>query len=154
MAKLTKFELTELPELLVVGKRITDYNEPMDVLKKLWDRCADDGVFQTLEEQDGYVYDSSMVGFRYGDTDAEYIVGLLMRPGALVPEGFSSFLIGPVKTAICWVKGKGLFDVISNASKLMGKALEKRVFEREKTEIRPGGWNSMTRNGFFRMRRK
>ena len=153
VATLTKFEVVDIPELLVVGKRISDYADaqPME-LWQLWNRTHADRIFKTLEGQEGFVYDKSRVGFRYGPTDAEYIVGLLMKPGAAVPEGFSCHTLPPGKAALCWVKGKNLFDVISNTDRLVGEAFEKAGLRQStawRMELYSPARNTTDENGGF-----
>ncbi|EGD46578.1 hypothetical protein Cpap_0958 [Ruminiclostridium papyrosolvens DSM 2782] len=61
-------------------------------LPAFWDKCFADYTFLLLEEQTNYIYNSSYVGIMLdwdkGDGEFSYVIGMLMKDGVTVPEGY------------------------------------------------------------------
>jgi len=158
MGKLVEFRTIDLPELLLVGKEIRHSMEEQmkgsNPLPGLWDRCFGDGTFEALEKQRGFSYNplcvsndnqklnckkkkcnhckhpyiGVMIDWDKGDGDFSYIVGMFMKPGAEIPEGFFSRKLDSVKVAVGWIEGKDVQDVCSNAHELTEQALKSNGF--------------------------
>jgi len=115
---LFKFEVIKLPKLIAVGKKFRYSYEALDSgdnrLPAFWDECYQENIFAPLEAQTEYVYNSSHAGvffdWHLGDSNFSYIIGLLMKEGAAVPEGYSLYEIAETDTALCWVKSKSLME--------------------------------------------
>ena len=134
MGKLIKFETSEIPEVLVIGKEFR-YN--MEELMKgnnplggYWGACMKDEIFKVLESQPEHVYDKAYVGvmtdWDKGDGDFSYIIGMLMKPSANVPDGYHSKKLDATKVAVAWVQGKDTEDVCGDAHELTEKALKEK----------------------------
>lgn len=131
MGKLIRLETKELPGLVVVGKEL---RYSMEALMKgdnrigaFWGACFSEGVMEPLEAQPEYVYDESYVGIMLdwdkGDGDFSYIVGMLMKPGAVVPGGYVSRELAKGTAAVGFIQGKDTPDVCGNAHEETEKAL-------------------------------
>jgi len=135
---LVKLEITDQPEVVVVGKLIRfnlDGGKAADNPPALWSRCFADGTFAALEALADHVHDPAYVGYTGGfdpaTGDFDYICGMMMKPGILktgepaVPEGFVSRTLPPARVAVGWVKGhesnKGA--IFANAYDLMLKGM-------------------------------
>jgi predicted transcriptional regulator YdeE len=111
MAELVKFEVKALPPVRVVGKAIrVEMNMQENPIPAFWGKCFGDGTLKTLEDMTDQVYDPAYVGFmcRWGGSDGKftYIVGMLMKEGTPVPDGYESEDISACEVAIGWIKGK------------------------------------------------
>ena len=53
-----------------------------------------------------------------------YVGGMLMKPGAAVPEGYYSRELAATKVAVGWVQGVDHGEVFAKAHALTGKALQ------------------------------
>jgi predicted transcriptional regulator YdeE len=113
MSELIKFEVVELPKLLLVGKEIRySMEEQMTGQNRLpafWGACFAENIFAPLEAQAEQVYDPAYVGVMVdwdrGDGEFSYIVGMLMKEGAAVPEGYQSRELDACRAAVGWIKG-------------------------------------------------
>ena len=114
MPKLIKFEIKRLPKLCVVGKQLRYSWEALESGDNrrpgFWDKCYEENIFASLEAQIEYIFDSSHVGvyldWHLDDKDFTYIVGMLMKPGVTIPEGYVAREIAEVDVAVGWIKGK------------------------------------------------
>ena len=111
MPELVHFQTIEIPDLLAVGKNIrVRLDGDLAILGELWGRSFKDGTFATLEALAGFVHDPAYVGFMNGydpaTNEMNYLVGMLLKPGAPVPEGFTAFSVPAAKVGVAWVKGK------------------------------------------------
>jgi len=114
MAELTKFEITKLPKLCVVGKEIRYSWEALEDgdnrLPGFWNQCINENIFAPLEAQTEHVFDNAHVGvfldWYLGDHDFTYIVGMLMKPGMTVPKGYVARELAETDVAVGWNKGK------------------------------------------------
>ncbi len=137
MGKLIKFEMSELPDVLLIGKEIRHSMEEQmkgnNPLPAFWDRCFGDGTFHVLEKQSDFIHDSAYVGVMIdwdkGDGNFSYVVGMLMKTGADVPQGFKSRKINATKVAIGWIQGKDTPDVCSKAHEYTEQALKAEGYE-------------------------
>ncbi|WP_024833748.1 GyrI-like domain-containing protein [Ruminiclostridium josui] len=137
MSELIKFEVKRLPGVKIVGKELR-YN--MEALMKgdnripdFWDKCFADGIFSLLEDQTDFIFDSSYVGVMLdwdkGDGDFSYIVGMLMKDGVSVPEGYYHKDLEETDVAIGWIKGKNTADVCSSAHPLTEQAIKEKGYK-------------------------
>ena len=69
-------------------------------------------------------YVGVMIDWYKGDGNFSYIVGMLMKAGVDVPDGFFSRALPAAKVAVGWIQGKDTADVCSNAHALTEKALK------------------------------
>jgi len=131
MGEFIKFEVKRLPKVKLVGKEIR-YNMEAHMkgnnrLPAFWERCFNEEIFQTLEAQTEFIYDSAYVGVMIdwdkGDGDFSYIVGMLMKDGVCVPDGYYVKDIEETDVAIGWIKGKNTDDVCSTAHAQTEQAL-------------------------------
>ncbi|MCL2321753.1 MAG: GyrI-like domain-containing protein [Oscillospiraceae bacterium] len=140
MGKLIKFQVADLPDVLLVGKEIRHSMEEQmkgnNPIPAFWDRCFAEDIFSVFQKQAYSIFKSDYVGvmtdWDKGDGDFSYIIGMLMKPGADVPEGYVSHVIKATKVAIGWIQGKDVADVCMNAHELTEKALEDKGHSCEK----------------------
>ncbi len=131
MATLVRFETKAMPDLLVIGKEIRySMEEQMqgnNRIPGLWDACFAGNAFAPLEAQADFVYDDAYVGVMIdwdkGDGDFSYICGMLMKPGADTPEGYSARALPAGMAAIAWIYGKDVGDVCSSAHQMTEQKL-------------------------------
>lgn len=116
MDELVKIEVLRFPRLYIIGKEIRYSDEALNTgdnrLPAFWDKCYQENIFAPLEAQTEYVYDASPIGvfldWDLGDGDFSHIVGLLMKEGAVVPEGYLIRELAESDVALCWIKCKDL----------------------------------------------
>jgi predicted transcriptional regulator YdeE len=137
MGELIKFEVKRLPSLKLVGKELR-YNMEVHMkggnrIPSFWDNCFADETFSLLEKQADSIYDDSYVGVMLdwykGDGDFSYIVGMLMKDGVTVPDGYVCRDIEGTDVAIGWIKGKNSADVCSTAHSQTEQALKKNGYK-------------------------
>ncbi len=140
MGELVKLEVKRLPKLKLVGKELR-YNMEAHMkgdnrIPAFWDKCFSDDTFSILEKQENYVYDNSYVGVMLdwdkGDGDFSYIIGMLMKDGLSVPEGYYCIDLDEADVAIGWIKGKDTADVCSSAHSLTEQALNAEGYSCDK----------------------
>ena len=142
MAELIKFEVKQMPELAAVGKTIEiDMNEfaKENPLPKFWEQCMTGQIFGSLEKLEGHVYDPSYIGLMYEDEKTKkwyYLVGLLVKPGCAVPEGYTAVPMKASRAAVAWILGKD-GDVYQNEHALTEEAIKKNGFRAD----HDAGWN-------------
>jgi predicted transcriptional regulator YdeE len=140
MGRLVKFEVGELPDVLIVGKELRCNMEELmkgnNPIPAFWGKCFEENIFATLEEQTDLIYNKDYVGimldWNNDDSHTSYIVGMLMKPGAAVPAGYFSRDLEATKVAIGFIQGKDTPDVCSNAHELTEQALKSEDFTCEK----------------------
>ena len=96
MDDLIKFEVVRPPKCLIIGKEIRYSDEALNNgdnrLPACWNECYLDNIFVPLKSQVEYIYNDSHAGgftdWYLSDGDFSYIVGMLMKEGAAVPEGY------------------------------------------------------------------
>lgn len=139
MGELIKFEVKKLPSLILVGKELR-YNMEAHMkgdnrIPAFWEKCFQEGIFSLLEKQADFVYDNSYVGVMMdwdkGDGDFSYIIGMLMKDCASVPEGYVCRDIEETDVAIGWVKGENTADVCMAAHPLTEKAIKENGYKCE-----------------------
>jgi len=121
---LFKKEIIHLSKALLVGKSVTYPKAKQGVpeedggnppLNLLWQKCGKDGAFDYLERQTESIYLEAHLGMYYNlsnnDGNFSYIVGVLMKEGAPVPEGFASHEIPDSDVAVCWYRYKDEDDI-------------------------------------------
>ena len=111
MPELVHFQTIEIPDLLAVGKNIRVRLGPdMSVIGERWGKYTQDGTFDTLKALAGFIHDPAYVGFMNGydpaTNEMNYLIGMLMKPGVPVPEGFTSFAVPAGKVGVGWIKGR------------------------------------------------
>lgn len=130
MPKLVKLEVVELPSLLVVGKELhLPGNMDVNPIPEFWQQCFAHGTFAVLEALDEYLVERDYVGW-IGDWDGEYfyyICGMLLKPGAPVPEGFVQRELPPTKVAVAWIQGPEE-EVIPYAHSITVQAAEQQGY--------------------------
>lgn len=132
MSELVKFEVKRLPDLRVAGKELRHNMQALmkgdNPIPAFWGKCFSEGVFAPLEQQADVVYDAAYIGFMTdwgrGDGDFSYIVGMLMKAGAEVPEGYCFRDIATTDAAVGWVKGSSVADVCARAHVQTEQALK------------------------------
>lgn len=132
MAELIKCEILELPDdICIVGKEAKNCMKAIQegncLPPKLWESCLNDGTLDILEAQSEYVYDKAPVGvmtyWDRDDNDYDYIVGLLMRAGADIPDGYVCHPLKTTTVAVGHIKGKDDGDCVCNAHVQTDEAL-------------------------------
>ena len=140
MGELIKFDVKRLPKLMLVGKELR-YNMEAHMkgdnrMPAFWDKCFVDEIFSLLEKQTDFVYDNAYVGVMIdwdkGDGDFSYIVGMLMKEGVSVPNGYYNRDIEETDVAIGWIKGKNVADVCSSAHSQTEQALKEKGYRCDK----------------------
>ena len=118
MNELVKFEVIKLPKLRIIGKelRYSDaaLNHGDNRLPAFWDKCYKERIFAPLEVQAEYLFDASHAGvfldWYLGDGDFSYVVGMLMKEGATVPEGYFARELPETDVVLCWLKCKSITE--------------------------------------------
>ena len=118
MNEIVKCEVVKLPKIYIAGKEIRHSDKALNCgdnrLPSFWNQCYENDVFAVLESQPEYIFDMSHVGvfmdWDLGDGEFSYIVGMLMKSGAAIPEGYSMRELKETDVAHCWVKTKSLLD--------------------------------------------
>ncbi len=118
MDDLVRFEIIRLPKCFIVGRGYRYSYDALDNgdnrLPAFWNECYKDAVFAPLESQTEYIYDDSHVGvfidWHLGDNNFTYIIGLLMKEGAVVPSGYVIRELEETDAAFCMVKCKNLTE--------------------------------------------
>ena len=117
MSDIAKFEIIKLPRLIAVGKKFRYSYEALNSgdnrLPAFWDKCYAENTFAPLESQIEYVFNTSHAGVFFDwrrDSNFSYIIGLLMKEGATIPSGYSSYDIAASDAAWCWAKSKDLME--------------------------------------------
>ena len=139
---LFKKEILHLPKSLLVGKKVTypmakqgmkeeDGGNPP--LSRLWGQCKKDGTFEYLERQKNSVSLEGHVGLycdinKNNDGNFSYIVGVLMKAGTAVPEGFASRDVPESDVAVCWYRYKDGEDIWSVAHGTVVKYMEEQGY--------------------------
>lgn len=140
MGEIIKFEVKRLPSLKLVGKEFR-YNMEVHMkgdnrIPDFWDKCFADKTFLSLEKQADFVYDNAYVGVMLdwdkGDGDFSYIVGMLMKDGVSVPDGYFCRDIDETDVMIGWIKGKNTADVCSTAHPQTEQALKENGYKCDK----------------------
>lgn len=131
MAELINFEIKRLQKVVIIGKEIRyDINlmrQGGNPIPAFWGKCFEENIFAQLENQKDFIFNPDYVGLMYdfkrGDGMCSYIIGMLMKEEAKVPEGFKAFVIdGDV--AIGYIKGEEI-DIYMNAHQLTEEAINK-----------------------------
>lgn len=134
MGVLIDFEVKSLPQLKLVGKELRHSMEAQmkgdNPLPGFWGECFGEDAFAPLEAQADQVYDPSYVGvmidWARGDGMFSYVVGMLMKPDAVVPEGYYSVMLDETHAAVGYIRGKDTADVCDNAHELTEAALKEK----------------------------
>ena len=136
MNNLAKFEIIKLPKIFIVGKEIRYSDEALNNgdnrLPGFWDKCYKESIFAPLESQPEHIFESSHAGvfldWYLGDGDFSYIVGMLMKEGAIIPEGYIVRELEETDAALCWIKCKSVivtravsFESTAKAVKEIGR---------------------------------
>lgn len=136
MNELVKFEIMRLPKISIIGKELRYSDEALNKgdnrLPDFWHTCYQEDIFTPLESQTEFIFDSSHAGvfldWYLGDGDFSYIVGMLMKEGATVPEGYYARELAQTDVALCWVKCKAItqtrtvpFESTAKAIKEIGR---------------------------------
>lgn len=133
MAELIKFQVQRLPGVILVGKART-YGQQNSVkgengIPAFWGQCFENQVFDPLEQQQDFVYDPSYVGamLDFKDGGFSYVVGMLMKEGAQIPEGYFSRVLDAADIAVGWIKG-GEAEVCAAAHSLTENAMRENGY--------------------------
>lgn len=135
MGKIIKCEIKELPKLFVVGKELLinmQEHKTNNRMGGFWQDCFADGTLSTLEEQADFVFEDAYVGFMADwdkvDGNFVYVVGMLLKEGFILPEGFVARELPSQSVAIGWIQGKDTADVCAPAHELTEKALTEQGY--------------------------
>ena len=133
MAQLINFSIKLQPSILLIGKQIRysmqAHMQGDNRMPAFWQACFAQDTFAPLEAQGSFLYDDAYVGtmtdWDKGDGDFSYIVGMLMKPGATIPQGYAAKPLPTCQVAIGYIKGKDTQDVCAHAHALTEAALRK-----------------------------
>lgn len=132
MDELIKFEIIKLPKIYIVGKEIRYSDEALNKgdnrLPGFWDKCYKENTFAPLESQKEYIFDGAHAGvfldWYAGDGDFSYIVGMLMKEGMSVPEGYFARELAETDAALCWIKCKSITETRTVPFESTAKAIK------------------------------
>ena len=132
MNDIVKIEVIKLPKIIAVGKKFRYSHVALDNgdnrLPGFWDKCYKENIFAPLESQTEHIFDSSHAGvffdWHLGDDNFSYIVGLLMKEGVVVPEGYSIYEIAETDVVLCWLKSKSLTETRAVPFESTAKAIK------------------------------
>jgi len=137
-AELVKLEIIGQPEIVIVGKYIhifsNDCQEGKNPIPAFWGKCFEEALFAKLETLADFIHNPAYVGYMdtnngvWKNGEGRYICGMMMKPGVVVPEGFTAHTLKPAKVAVGWIKGKKSNEatVFANAHGLTEKAVVKK----------------------------
>lgn len=144
MYQLVQFEMIALPKVYIVGKEIRYSDEALNQgdnrLPGFWDECCMKNVFAPLEAQTESVFDGSHVGvfldWNLGDGNFSYIVGMLMKEGVTVPDGYFIRELAETDVAVGWIKGAfagrggygNAYDLVVKAIQEYGRSNDKMTW--------------------------
>jgi len=132
MDEVVKYEVIKLSKTIAVGKKFRYSYVALDSgdnrLPSFWDKCYKENIFAPLELQTEYIFNNSHAGvffdWHLGDGEFSYIIGLLMKEGVTIPEGYSVYEIAETDVAQCWVKTKSLAETCAVPFESTAKAIE------------------------------
>lgn len=134
MATLEHIEFIPFGPYKVVGKEIRTKPMTQDI-PTLWGRCFSDGTYEKLMELKDYFpleTDDAYIGYIHGvdpsDGSFGYVVGLLLKPDAPVPDGFVGYDIPTCTLAKAWVKGEE-YELYSKGEALTVAAIEQNGYK-------------------------
>lgn len=130
--EVVKLEVIKLPKLYIVGKEIRYSDKALNNcdnrLPAFWEKCIKADAFAPLESQTDYIYNNSHAGvfidWYLGDGGFSHIVGMLMKDGAVVPDGYIVRELAETEVALCWVKCKALTETRSVPFESTEKAIK------------------------------
>lgn len=136
MVKIIKTEINQLPEVFVVGKKITVKmpNKPeINPIPALWDTCFSDNTFDYLMKYRDLLFNDAYVGwmsdFSSDNGTFTYICGMLMKSDNLsLDDGFVSRKIEPVTVGIGWIQGSTVPEICFAAHSLVEKAVQEKGY--------------------------
>ena len=139
---LFKKEIMNLSKLLLVGKSVTYPAAKQGIpeeeggnphLSLLWRKCREDGTFAYLDRQADSIALEAYLGLYYNlQNDKKtfsYLVGVPMKDGTAIPEGFDCHEIPSGDVAVCWYRYKDEDDIWSVAHGAVEKYMEEQGFE-------------------------
>ena len=133
MSELIKFEVVKLPKLWIIGKELRYSDDALNNgdnrLPAFWDKCYQECIFNPLEAQAEYLFDTSHVGvfldWYLDDGDFSHVVGMLMKDGATVPAGYFARELPETDVALCWFKCKSITETRTAPFEPIAEAIEK-----------------------------
>ena len=140
MAELVKFEVIDFPATKLIGKEIrysmAAHMQGDNRIPALWEKCFTDGTFTWLEAQKDFVHDPAyvdvMTDWGKGDGDFTTIVGMLMKDGATVPEGYIRRDLPACKAVVSWIKGNAPAELYAAAHPLTEQKLRAEGYTNDK----------------------
>jgi predicted transcriptional regulator YdeE len=140
MAELVYFEVKDFPAVKLIGKELrysmAIHMQGENRIPAFWEQCFSDGTFTQLEAQRDQMLDDSAVGVMLdwdkGDGEFSYICGILMKAGAIVPDGYIFRDLPASKVAVAWVKGKDTMDVASSAHVMTEQKLKEKGYTNDR----------------------
>jgi AraC family transcriptional regulator len=134
MAKLLSAEFMKFGPYRAVGREIRTKAMTQDI-PALWVRCFSDGTYEKLLELKEYILPEKL-GDEYiscvSEPDEEggfsYLVGMLMKEGTLVPEGFDFRDIPACTVAKTEIEGEE-YDIYKNEFTLTKEAVKQNGYE-------------------------
>jgi predicted transcriptional regulator YdeE len=110
-AEIINFSVTRLSSCKLIGKEIKCMmgHPEGNPIPAFWCKCMEDGTFKTLEGHQDRVYTNASIGwmgnFNAADNTFTYVVGVLVKPDALVPEGMVAVDIPGIRYAVGTIRG-------------------------------------------------
>lgn len=130
MTKLIHFQLFDLPDCRIVGKELVipkmdPQNNPVPAF---WDKCFAENIFEPLEKMTSALFPDALydaagayldwMGDLQPDGSYRCIVGMVMKPGAIPPEGYAFMDLPACQLALGQVQGPES-EVYAAADKLL-----------------------------------
>lgn len=132
MAKLIDLQIREQEAFVVAGKALRQQMGEENRIPALWDRCFADGAFASLEALSDWVLCPDYVGFmsdwQSGDSMFTYTVGMMMKPGCPVPEGFTLSPVPAGLVAVGLIQGGSTQEVCASAHQMTEEALREKGY--------------------------
>ncbi len=110
-AEIINFSVIELDHCKLIGKEIqcTMGHPQGNPIPAFWGKCMEDGTFGILEGYSDRVYSNASIGwmgnFSTVDNTFTYVVGVLVKPDAIVPEGMVGIDIPGIRYAVGTIQG-------------------------------------------------
>jgi len=135
MSKLVHFEVIPWEPVRIIGKMITinmkDMESGNNPIPGFWDACFSDGTFDVLEGMREYHHSPDYLDWmgEWNQESGEFvtIVGMIMKPGAPVPERYAFRDLEATHMAVGYVEGKenhGEDSVYTDSERLTHEAAE------------------------------
>jgi predicted transcriptional regulator YdeE len=129
-ARLTGFKTEKLPDSKIIGRKINCLLKKGEEnpIPAFWSKCFSDGTIAKLEVTPDRLFPDLLLGwcgdFKEEENSFYYLIGVLVKPEAVVPEGMESIDLPGGKYAVGTIEGQEP-DIFRNAHQLTEQQMNK-----------------------------